>query len=71
MEKIRYFFRVFLPEVRAELGKVTFPSREEVVQTSAVVLVSSFIFAFYLWLSDLVIVFAYEQVFRLARGILG
>jgi len=46
----------FLSEVRAEMKKVSFPSRDEVVGTTLVVVVTSFIFAFYLWLADLVIV---------------
>jgi preprotein translocase subunit SecE len=50
----------FLREVRGEMAKVSFPSRDEVVGTTIVVLVTSFVFAIYLWLADLVIV----QVFR-------
>jgi preprotein translocase subunit SecE len=45
----------FLSEVRAEMRKVSFPSREEVVGTTAVVIVTSFVFAVYLWLADLLI----------------
>jgi preprotein translocase subunit SecE len=50
----------FLREVRGEMAKVSFPSRDEVVGTTIVVLVTSFVFAIYLWLADLVIV----QLFR-------
>ena len=56
--------RVFLRETRSEIKKVTFPSREEVVGTTVVVIVASFIFAFYLWLADLVILKVYEGVYR-------
>ena len=45
----------FLSEVRAEMRKVSFPSRDEVVGTTAVVIVTSFVFAIYLWLADLLI----------------
>ncbi len=46
----------FLSEVKAEMKKVSFPSRDEVVGTTIVVLVTSVIFAVYLWLADQVIV---------------
>lgn len=52
----------FLREVRAEMTKVSFPSRDEVVGTTIVVLVTSFIFAFYLWAADLVIVQLFKVV---------
>ena len=45
----------FLSEVRAEMRKVSFPSREEVTGTTIVVIVTSFIFAVWLWGADLVI----------------
>lgn len=58
--------KAFLQEVRIEIGKCYFPGRKEVVDTTVVVLISSFIFAFYLWLSDLVIVWATQGIFNLA-----
>ena len=65
LAKVREFFvsipRV-LSEVKAEMKKVSFPSRDEVVGTTLVVLVTSFIFAFYLWLADLVIVQLFKVV---------
>jgi preprotein translocase subunit SecE len=54
--------RNFLAETRAEMKKVTFPSRDEVVATTMVVLVASFVFAVYLWLADLVIVKVYDAI---------
>lgn len=54
----------FVSETRAELRKVTFPSKQELTGTTIVVLVASFIFAFYLWLADLVIIRIYEGLFR-------
>lgn len=54
----------FLKEVNAEMKKVSFPSRDEVVSTSIVVIVASFIFGIYLWLSDQVIVRLYRWLFE-------
>jgi preprotein translocase subunit SecE len=45
--------RSFLGEVRAELRKVTWPSRKEVYQTTLVVIATSVFFGFYLWALDL------------------
>jgi preprotein translocase subunit SecE len=56
--------KTFLAEVRSEMKKVTFPGRDEVVSTTIVVLITSFIFAFYLWIADLVIVKAYEGLLK-------
>ena len=49
------------------MGKVSFPSREEVQSTTIVVLVTSVIFAAFLWLADLVIVKIYTGI----NGIFG
>ena len=54
--------RTFLSEVRAEMKKVTYPSRDEVVTTSIVVVVASFIFGIFLWISDILIVKVYEGI---------
>ena len=54
----------FLSETKAEVKKVTFPSRAEVISTTVVVIVASFIFAFYLWAADIVIIKVYEGIFR-------
>ena len=48
-------FVTFLGEVRQEMRKVSFPTRDEVVGTTIVVIVTSIIFAIYLWVADLVI----------------
>jgi preprotein translocase subunit SecE len=52
----------FLSEVRAEMKKVTYPSRDEVISTSIVVVIASFIFGVFLWISDIVIVKLYESI---------
>jgi len=45
--------RAFLSEVRSELKKVTWPSRQEVYSTTLVVIATSILFGFYLWGLDL------------------
>ncbi|HEX9733235.1 MAG TPA: preprotein translocase subunit SecE [Thermoanaerobaculia bacterium] len=67
-KSIKEFFprtRTFLTEVRGEWKKVTKPPRREVMTTTAVVLVTSFVFAVYLWISDRVIQWVYEETFKL------
>jgi preprotein translocase subunit SecE len=57
----------FLSEVRSELRKVSFPSRDEVVGTTIVVIVTSFIFAAFLFLADELIVYGYQGLVDLAQ----
>ncbi|MDH3745373.1 MAG: preprotein translocase subunit SecE [Acidobacteriota bacterium] len=52
----------FFSETRSEMTKVTFPSRAEVVSTTIVVIVASIVFAFFLWVSDMVIIKVYQTV---------
>ena len=54
--------RSFLSEVKAELKKVTWPSRKEVYSTTIVVIATSIFFGFYLWGLDL----AFSRVLSLA-----
>ncbi|RMH22168.1 MAG: preprotein translocase subunit SecE [Acidobacteria bacterium] len=66
MNKIQQWYSgalTFLTEVRAEWKKVTRPSRKDVVTTTTVVVVTSFIFALFLWGADTVIYWAYNGVF--------
>ena len=46
-------FTTFLREVVVETRKVTWPSKNEVVSTTTVVIVASFIFGIFLYLCDL------------------
>ena len=46
--------KTFFVEVRSELKKVTWPSRQEVYSTTIVVIFTSVLFGFYLWGLDLV-----------------
>ncbi len=50
-ERIKGFYN----EVRTEMKKVTSPSRKEVQATTAVVIITVFLFAFYFWVVDLAI----------------
>jgi preprotein translocase subunit SecE len=59
--------RTFVKETRSELAKVTFPSRQDVVATTIVVIIASFIFSVFLTFSDIVINKVYSFVF----GIFG
>jgi preprotein translocase subunit SecE len=54
----------FLGEVRSEMRKVTFPTRDEVVGTTIVVVVTSAIFAVYLWVADFLIQQGYVGIIR-------
>src|ERR1044072_1746258 len=71
MNRFKTFFTEFLPEVVAEMRKVSFPSRQEVIGTTGVVLVTSVIFAVYLWGVDLVILRLYDWLSRAAAKVLG
>ncbi|HEX2164256.1 MAG TPA: preprotein translocase subunit SecE [Thermoanaerobaculia bacterium] len=63
---MRWWHRMttFLKEVRVEMSKVSFPSRDEVVATTVVVVVASVIFGVFLFLVDLAINRSYEWLFR-------
>ncbi|REJ84341.1 MAG: preprotein translocase subunit SecE [Acidobacteria bacterium] len=52
--------KTFLAETRTELKKVTFPNRDEVVGTTVVVIITSVIFAVFLWAADAVILWLYQ-----------
>lgn len=56
--------RAFLTEVRAELKKVTWPSRKEVYSTTLVVIATSIFFGFYLWGLDIVFSRVLSLVFK-------
>ena len=56
--------REFLEDVRNEMKKVSWPSREEVVGTTTVVIIASFIFAFFLYAADLVLFGMVEYLYK-------
>jgi preprotein translocase subunit SecE len=45
----------FLREVRVELKKVTWPGRNEIIGSTAVVIIASFVVAFFLGFVDLLL----------------
>jgi preprotein translocase subunit SecE len=55
-QKVRWYkrFSQFLREVRSELKKVTWPSRNEVYNTTVVVIIAMVFFGFYLYFMDAV-----------------
>jgi preprotein translocase subunit SecE len=54
----------FLSEVRAEMRKVSFPTRDEVVATTIVVLITSFVFAVFLFAADRLIIWGYQNIVK-------
>jgi preprotein translocase subunit SecE len=54
----------FLSEVRTEMRKVSYPTRDEVVGTTIVVLITSVIFGIFLFASDRIIVWAYQGIVK-------
>ena len=55
--------RRFLTDVRAELGRVTWPTRREVYATTVVVILVSAMFGVYLWGVDLLLSAIVRQLF--------
>ena len=56
--------RDFLAETRLEMRKVSFPSRDEVTATTIVGLITSFVFAVFLWVSDILIQRGYVGIVK-------
>ncbi len=56
--------RSFLTDVRGELKRTTFPSKKEVQGTTAVVIVTVFLFAAYLYVVDTFLFHVVEWVFN-------
>jgi len=54
-QKARWFKRIFpfFREVKAEVKKVTWPSKNEVYSTTLVVIIATFFFGFYLFFMDI------------------
>jgi preprotein translocase subunit SecE len=57
--------KAFLSEVVVETKKVTWPTKQEVINTTTVVVIASFIFGVYLYMCDLVFVFLTQRIFRI------
>ena len=56
MKKKNLFKRIgeFLTEVKGELKKVTWPTKNDLIKTTIAVLVSSFIFGVFLFVVDMI-----------------
>ncbi len=60
-------FKQFYRDVKAEMKKVSWPTRQEVYSTTMVVLIAVFFFGFFLWGSDVLISFAFDQLTKLLK----
>jgi len=68
-DKVRWYRRFinFLKETRAELRKVTWPSKNEVYSTTIVVVIATVFFGFYLFFVDV----SFSWVISRIRSIFG
>ncbi len=68
-QKERWYKRLwnFLKETKAELKKVTWPSRNEVTNTTLVVILATVFFGFYLFFMDIVFSWLITQVKALLK----
>lgn len=55
--------KTFFQEVVAETKKVTWPTKQEVLNTTTVVLAASFIFGIYLYFCDFVFLKVIQRIF--------
>ncbi len=60
-------FKQFYRDVKAEMKKVSWPTRQEVYSTTMVVLIAVFFFGFFLWGADALIALAFEQITKLFK----
>jgi len=62
--KIRWYkrFIVFLRDVKAEIKKVTWPSKNEVYSTTIVVILATIFFGIYLYTLDIIFSWLISQV---------
>ncbi len=63
-QKERWYKRFFsfLKQVRAELKKVSWPSRNEVYSTTIVVIIATIFFGFYLFFMDVIFSWILDQI---------
>jgi len=68
-DKERWYkrFWTFLKDSRAELKKVTWPSRKEVTSTTVVVIVATIFFGFFLYFMDVVFFWGITQIKSLLK----
>ena len=60
--------REYVHEVRIEMHQVTWPSRDQVISTTFVVLVAVAFFGFFFFGVDSVVGYVFERVFNYFRG---
>ena len=56
--------REFLKETRVEMKKVTWPTRQDVISTTGVVIATVFFFGVFLWLVDLGVQHGVQYIFK-------
>jgi len=63
-KKNRWYKRIvpFLKEVRAEIKKVTWPSRSEIYSTTIVVIIATIFFGFYLYFMDIIFSYVIKNI---------
>jgi len=63
-QKVRWYKRIrpFFREVRAEIKKVTWPSRNEVYSTTIVVILATIFFGIYLYVMDLIFSYVISNI---------
>ena len=63
-DKERWYnrFWTFLKDAKAELKKVTWPSRKEVTSTTLVVIAATIFFGFFLFFMDVIFSWAISQI---------
>jgi len=61
-------FIEFMKETRKELNNVSWPTRQELIGTTIVVIVAVFFFGFFLWVVDLIVAPTMQFVLRRISG---
>ncbi|MBD3415333.1 MAG: preprotein translocase subunit SecE [Candidatus Aminicenantes bacterium] len=63
-KKKKWYQRIipFLKEVRAEIKKVTWPSRKEIYSTTIVVILATIFFGFYLYFMDIIFSYVIKNI---------
>ncbi len=56
--------KTFTQEVRTELGKVSWTGRQQLIESTKVVLVSVFLMALFIWICDLTFSTILQRVIR-------
>ena len=56
----------FFEEVRREMKNVSWPGKDEVLGTTTVVIIATFIFGFFLYAADIVFFKLIEQIYKAA-----